>query len=79
MPKKLIPIHLRKKYNIKKSGAKNISPLHRKVLMKSFNTILYNHYRMEKDSAASKIQSHLREQYINYMNDINLFNLKTKK
>ena len=63
----------------KKNGAKNISPLHRKVLMKSFNTILYNHYRMEKDSAASKIQSHLREQYINYMNDINLFNLKTKK
>jgi len=79
MPTKLIPIHLRKKYNIKKSGAKNISPLHRKVLMKSFNTISYNHYRMEKDSAASKIQSHLREQYINYMNDINLFNLKTKK
>ena len=79
MPTKLIPIHLRKKYNIKKNGAKNISPLHRKVLMKSFNTISYNHYRMEKDSAASKIQSHLREQYINYMNDINLFNLKTKK
>lgn len=79
MSTKLIPIHLRKKYNIKKSGAKNISPLHRKVLMKSFNTISYNHYRMEKDSAASKIQSHLREQYINYTNDMNLFNLKTKK
>ena len=39
MPTKLIPIHLRKKYNIKKSGAKNISPLHRKVLMKSFRII----------------------------------------
>ena len=78
MTKKLIPIHLRKRYNIKKCGAENISPLHRQALMNSFDTVLYNHYRREKLSAASKIQSHIREQYINYTNKVNVSRREAK-